>query len=45
MGIEVGEDVQAKGISNIFNKLIKENFPIWRNLYPFRYLFKQQKQQ
>jgi hypothetical protein len=27
MGIEEGEEVQDKGICNIFNKLIKENFP------------------
>jgi archaeosine-15-forming tRNA-guanine transglycosylase len=27
MGIEEGEDVQAKGIHNIFNKMITENFP------------------
>jgi hypothetical protein len=27
MGIEVGEEVQAKGIHNIFNKIIMENFP------------------
>jgi hypothetical protein len=27
MGIEEGEKVQAKGIHNIFNKLITENFP------------------
>jgi hypothetical protein len=27
MGIEEGEEVQAKGICNIFNKIIKENFP------------------
>jgi hypothetical protein len=27
MGIEEGEEVQVKGIHNIFNKLIKENFP------------------
>jgi hypothetical protein len=26
MGIE-GEEVQAKGMSNIFNKIITENFP------------------
>jgi hypothetical protein len=26
MGIE-GEEVQAKGIQNIFNKIITENFP------------------
>jgi hypothetical protein len=27
MGIEKGEDVQAKGIYNIFNKITTENFP------------------
>jgi hypothetical protein len=27
MGIEKGEEVQAKGIRNIFNKIITENFP------------------
>jgi hypothetical protein len=27
MGIEVGEEVQTKGIRNIFNKIMKENFP------------------
>jgi archaeosine-15-forming tRNA-guanine transglycosylase len=27
MGIEEGEEVQAKGIRNIFNKTITENFP------------------
>jgi hypothetical protein len=26
MGIEEGEEVQEKGIHNIFNKIIKENF-------------------
>jgi archaeosine-15-forming tRNA-guanine transglycosylase len=26
MGIEEGEEVQAKGIHNIFNKIIAENF-------------------
>jgi hypothetical protein len=26
MGVEEGEDVQAKGIHNIFNKIITENF-------------------
>jgi archaeosine-15-forming tRNA-guanine transglycosylase len=26
MGIEEGEEVQAKGIRNIFNKMITENF-------------------
>jgi hypothetical protein len=28
MGIEEGEQVQAKGISNIFNKIITENSQI-----------------
>jgi hypothetical protein len=27
MGIEEGEQVQAKGMHNIFNKIITENFP------------------
>jgi hypothetical protein len=27
MGIEEGEEVQAKGMHNIFNKTITENFP------------------
>jgi chromosome segregation ATPase len=27
MGIEEGEEVQAKGIQNIFGKIITENFP------------------
>jgi hypothetical protein len=27
MGIEEGEEVQAKGICNIFNKITTENFP------------------
>jgi hypothetical protein len=27
MGIEEGEEVQVKGIHNIFNKIITENFP------------------
>jgi hypothetical protein len=26
MGIEEGEEVQAKGMCNIFNKIITENF-------------------
>jgi hypothetical protein len=36
MGVEEGEEVQAKGMHNIFNKIITENFqnleksvPIW----------------
>jgi hypothetical protein len=28
MGIEEGEEVQAKGMRNIFNKIITENFQI-----------------
>jgi archaeosine-15-forming tRNA-guanine transglycosylase len=32
MSIEEGEEVQAKGICNIFNKIITENFP---NLYSY----------
>jgi hypothetical protein len=27
MGIEEGEEVQAKGMHNVFNKIITENFP------------------
>jgi hypothetical protein len=27
VGIEKGEEVQAKGMCNIFNKIITENFP------------------
>jgi hypothetical protein len=27
MGIEEGEEVQAKGMRNLFNKIIMENFP------------------
>jgi hypothetical protein len=27
MGIEEGEEVQAKGMCNIFNKIITDNFP------------------
>jgi hypothetical protein len=27
MGIEEGEEVKAKGIHNIFNKIITKNFP------------------
>jgi hypothetical protein len=36
MGIEEGEEVQAKGIHNIFNKIITENFPNLENLFPYR---------
>jgi hypothetical protein len=34
MGIEEGEEVQAKGMLNIFNK-IKKISQIWRNLCPY----------
>jgi hypothetical protein len=27
MGLEEGEEVQAKGMCNIFNKILTENFP------------------
>jgi hypothetical protein len=27
MGIEEGEEIQAKGIDNLFNNIIAENFP------------------
>jgi archaeosine-15-forming tRNA-guanine transglycosylase len=36
MGIEEAEEVQAKGISNIFNKIIKENFPNLDNTMPIQ---------
>jgi hypothetical protein len=32
MGIEEGEEVQAKGMHNIFNKIITENFPKSRQM-------------
>jgi hypothetical protein len=37
MGIEEGEEVQAKGIHDIFNKIITENFPNLEKVMPFRY--------
>jgi hypothetical protein len=37
MGIEEGEEVQTKGMCNIFKKIIAENFKIWGKLCPFRY--------
>jgi hypothetical protein len=36
MGIEEGEEVQAKGIHNIFNKIITENFPNPEKTVPIR---------
>jgi hypothetical protein len=34
MSIKEGEDMQAKGICNIFNKLITENFPNLEKVFP-----------
>jgi hypothetical protein len=36
MGIEEGEEVQAKGIHNIFNDIIIENFPNLQKLMPIQ---------
>jgi hypothetical protein len=36
MGTEEGEEVQAKGIHNIFNKIITENFPNLENTMPIQ---------
>jgi hypothetical protein len=36
MGIEEGEEVQAKGIRNIFNKIIMENFPNLEKTMPIQ---------
>jgi hypothetical protein len=36
MGIEEGEEVQAKGICNIFNKRITENFPNLEKTMPIQ---------
>jgi chromosome segregation ATPase len=36
MGIEKGEEVQAKGIHNIFNKIITENFPNLEKTMPIQ---------
>jgi chromosome segregation ATPase len=36
MGIEEGEEVQAKGIHNILNKIITENFPNLENTMPIQ---------
>jgi chromosome segregation ATPase len=36
MGIEEGEEVQAKGIRNIFNKIITEKFPNLKKILPFQ---------
>jgi hypothetical protein len=36
MGFEEGGEVQAKGISNIFNKIITENFQNLEKTMPFQ---------
>jgi hypothetical protein len=36
MGIEEGEEVQAKGMHNIFNKIITENFPNLEKSIPIK---------
>jgi hypothetical protein len=36
MGIEEGEEVQAKGMCNIFNKIITENYPNLEKSIPIR---------
>jgi hypothetical protein len=37
MGTEEGEEVQAKGICNIFNEIIAENSPNFEKVCPFSY--------
>jgi hypothetical protein len=36
MGIEEGEEVQAKVIHNVFNKIIIENFPNIEKIMPIQ---------
>jgi hypothetical protein len=36
IGIKEGEEVQAKGIRNIFNKIITENFPNLEKMIPIQ---------
>jgi hypothetical protein len=36
MGIEEGEVVKAKGICNVFNKIITENFPNLEKVMPIQ---------
>jgi hypothetical protein len=36
MGMEEGEEVQAKGMHNIFIKIITENFPNLEKTMPIR---------
>jgi hypothetical protein len=37
MSTEEGEEVKAKGIHNIFNKMLTENFPNLKKVFPFMY--------
>jgi chromosome segregation ATPase len=37
IGIEEGGEVEAKGIDNIFNKIITENFPNLQKVMPIQY--------
>jgi hypothetical protein len=37
MGIEEGEEVQGKGIHNIFNKIMTENFPNLEKTMPIQF--------
>jgi archaeosine-15-forming tRNA-guanine transglycosylase len=43
MGIEEGEEVQAKGICNIFNKIVTENFPNLEKTMPIQVTFRYRK--
>jgi hypothetical protein len=36
MGIEKGEEEQAKGMRNVFNKIIRENFPNLEKTMPLQ---------
>jgi hypothetical protein len=36
MGMEEGEEMQVKGIHNIFNKIITENFPNLEKAMPIQ---------
>jgi chromosome segregation ATPase len=36
MGIEEGEEVQEKGMHNIFNKIVTKNFPNLEKEFPYR---------
>jgi septation ring formation regulator EzrA len=38
MGIDKGEELQAKGIHNMFNKLMTENFPNLKKVKPIQVL-------